>query len=98
MSSDSFGVNHGVIRRHVQMQVLFVDTTEGTKIRPERRARSFTTIAVDCTAAITIVIPGPFAGTVAHSGVGSRAPSVALPLVGVQLRAVSWNVCGDAYM
>ena len=77
------------------MQVLLVDTAEGTEIRPERRARPFATIAVDLTAAITIVIPGPFAGTVAHGGVGGVAPMIALPLVRIEPRAVGRNVVGN---
>ena len=77
------------------MQVLLVDTSEGTEIRPERRAHSFTTIAVDFTAAITIVIPGPFAGTMAHGGVGGVAAMIALPLVRIEPRAVGRNVVGN---
>jgi hypothetical protein len=76
------------------MQILLVDTSEGTEIRPERRARSFATIAVDLTSAITIVIPGPFTGTVAHGGMGGVAPMIALPLVRIEPRTVGQNVLG----
>jgi hypothetical protein len=37
------------------MQVLLMDTSEDTEIRPERGARLFTTSAVDLTSALTIV-------------------------------------------
>jgi hypothetical protein len=41
MRRDALGVDHGFIRRYTQMPVLLVDTSEGTEVRPERRARSF---------------------------------------------------------
>jgi hypothetical protein len=95
MRRDPFGVDHGFIRRHIQMQVLLVDTSEGTEIRPECRARSFTTVAVDFTAAITIIIPGPFAGAVAHGGMGGVAAMITLPLVSVERRAASGDVVSN---
>jgi hypothetical protein len=77
------------------MQVLLVDPSEGAEICPERRARSFTTIAVDFTAAITIAIPGPVADPVAHGGVGGVAVVIALPLVRIEPRAVGGHVVGN---
>jgi hypothetical protein len=72
-----------------------VDPSAGAERGPERRARSFTTLAVDLTAAITIVIPGPCADTVAHGGVGGVAVVRALPLVRIQPRAVGRQVVGN---
>jgi hypothetical protein len=95
MRRDAFGIDHGFIRRHIQMQVLLMDTSEGTEIRPERRARSFTTVAVDFTAAITIIVLGPFAGAVAHGGMGGVAAMITLPLVGVECRAASRDVVSN---
>lgn len=80
MRRDSFYVDHGFISRYLQIQVLLMDTSEATGIHPKRRARSCTTITVDCTAAITSVIPGPFAGTVTHGHVSGVAAMIALPL------------------
>jgi hypothetical protein len=95
MGCNAFCIDHGFIRRHIQMQVLLVDATEATEICPEGRAPSFTIVAVDFTAAIPIVIPGPFAGPVAHGGVGGVAAMIALPLVGKELHAVGRNVVGN---
>jgi hypothetical protein len=64
-----------------------MDTAEATERRPAGHARAFTTVAVDFTAAITLVIPGPFAGPVAHGGVGGMATMRTLPLVGEKLGA-----------
>jgi hypothetical protein len=95
MRRDAFCVDHGFIRCHIEMQVLLMDTSEDTEIRPERRARPLTTIVVDLPAAITIVIPGPFAGTVAYGGVGSMAAMIAPPLVSIEPRAIGRNVVGN---
>jgi hypothetical protein len=48
-----------------------------------------------CASAITIIIPRPFVDTVADRGMGWMTAPVALPFVGVQLRAASRNVFGD---
>jgi hypothetical protein len=69
-----------------------VDTSEGTEIRPEHRARAFATVAVDFTSTLPIIIPGPFAGTVAHGGMGGVAAMITLPLVGVERCATSGDV------
>ena len=69
-----------------------MDTPEGTEICPERRARSFTTVAVDFTAAITSLLPGPFAGAVAHGGMGRVAAMITLPLIGGERRAAGGDV------
>jgi hypothetical protein len=50
---------------------------------------------MDFALTITIVIPRPFAYPVAHRDMGWMATPIALPFVGVQLRAASWNVFGD---
>ena len=92
MRRDACGIDHGCIRRHRQMQGPRVDTSEGTEIRPERRTRAFTTVAVDVTAAITIIIPGPCAGAVAHGGMGGMAAMITLPLVGGERRVASRDV------
>ena len=41
MRRDAFGVDDGFIRCHIQMQILLVDTSEGTQIRPKRRTYPF---------------------------------------------------------
>ena len=92
---DPFRIDHGFIRRHIEMQVLLVDPSEGTQIGPERRACPFTGIAVDLTAAIAIIIPRPFVHAVADRGMGWMAPPIALPLIGIELRAANRNVFRD---
>jgi hypothetical protein len=77
------------------MQVLFVDTPEGAQIGPERGARSLAAVAMDLALPITIVIPRPFAYTMADHGMGWMTAPVALPFVGVQPRADSRNVFLD---
>src|SRR5919109_5183050 len=74
---------------------MLVDTSEGQERCPERRARSFTTVAVDFTAAIPVIVPGPFAGAVAHGGMGGVAAMITLPLVGVERRAASGDVVSN---
>jgi hypothetical protein len=89
MGRDAFRINHGFMRRHVQMQVLLVDAPEGAQISTERRACPFTGIAVNLASAIPIVIPCPFVGAVAHGGM---AAVIALPCIHVQDRAAGRNV------
>jgi hypothetical protein len=45
---------------------------------PERRARAFAGMAMDCTPAIMIIIPRPFVHAMADGGVGRMAPPVAV--------------------
>src|SRR6266540_5296499 len=77
------------------MQVLLVDTSEGAQIGTKCRSGPFTGIAVDLASAIPIIIPGPLAGAVAHGGVGGMAAVIALPFVGIELRAGGRNVVGN---
>src|SRR5919198_758940 len=77
------------------MQVLLVDTPEGTQVGTKRRTRSLTGVAMHFTSAIAIVIPRPFAYTMADRGMGWMTATVALPCVGVQPRATSGNVFSD---
>ena len=74
------------------MQVLFVDTPEGAQVGPKRRTRSLTGIAMHFAAAITVVIPRPFAHTMGDRGMAWMTAPVALPFVGVQPRTDSRNV------
>jgi hypothetical protein len=74
------------------MQVLLVDTPEGTQVGTKRRTRSLTGVAMHFTSAITIVIPGSFAYTMAARGIGWMTAPIALPCVGVQPRAPSGKV------
>jgi hypothetical protein len=69
--------------------------TEGTQIRPKRCTRPFTGVAVHFPSAISIIIPRPFVDTMANRGMGGMTAPVALPCVGVQLRAASRQVFGD---
>ncbi len=95
MGCDSFRIDHGFIRRDVQMQVLLVDAPERAQVGPERCASSFTGVAVDLASAIPISIPRPFMHTVVDSGMGRMAATIALPCIGIEPRAASRNVFGD---
>jgi hypothetical protein len=77
------------------MQVLFVDTPEGTQRGTKLRSRSFTGVAMDFTSAITFIIPRPLVATMADHGMGWMTGPVALPFVGVQPHAASRTVVGD---
>ena len=72
-----------------------MDAPEGTEVRAERRASPFTGVTMDFTLAITVIIPRPFAYAMADGGMGRMTAPVALPFVGVQPRAVSWDVFID---
>jgi hypothetical protein len=84
MRSDVLRIDHSFIRRHIEMQVLLVNTLESAQVCPKRRACPFTSIAVDFAPAIPVIIPSPLAHTV-----------IALPLVGIELGAASGNVFGN---
>jgi hypothetical protein len=47
---------------------------------------------VDLAAAVPVIIPGPFVDAVADRGMGWVTPSVALPLIGIQLCAANRKV------
>ena len=92
---DPFGIDHGFIRRDIEMQVLLMNSTESAQIRPKRRAGPFTRVAVHFASAVAIVITGPFADPVAHRGMGRMAAVIALPFIRVQDRALQWDILGD---
>src|SRR5687767_7038165 len=87
-----FCVDHGFIRRHIEMQVLLVNTSESTQVSTKRRACTFTGIAVDFVSAIAVIIPRPLVHTMADRGMGWMAPPIALPLIGIELRAARGDV------
>jgi hypothetical protein len=88
-------MDHGFIRRHLEMQVLLVHTPEGTQGGPKRRTRALTGVAMHFTSAITSIIPRPFVYAMADGGMGWMTAPVALPFVGVQPRAASRKGFGD---
>jgi hypothetical protein len=94
LGRDVFGIDHRFIRHHLEGQVRFVYPSEGAPGGAKRRAYPFTGVAMDLTAAIPIVIPGPFTGPVPHGGMGGVAAMVALPLVRREPRAVGRQVLG----
>jgi hypothetical protein len=77
------------------MQVLLVNTPEGTQVGPKRRTRALTGVAMDFPSAIPIIIPRPFVDTMADRRMGGMTAPVALPFIGVQSRAASRHVVGD---
>jgi hypothetical protein len=92
MGCDSFRIDDSFIRRHVEMQVFLMNAPKTTQIGPECCARPLTAIAVDLAAAISISIPRPLVHTMTDSSMGWMAPPIALPLVGVELRAGNRDV------
>ncbi len=92
LGCDSFCIHHGFIRCHVEVQVLCMDAPEGAQVGPEGRPGPFAGMAVNLASAIPIIIPCPFAGAVAHGGVGGVATVIARPCICVQHGAASWDV------
>jgi hypothetical protein len=60
-----------------------------TQRGPERRASALAGIAVDLAAAIALIVPRPLVHTVTDRGMSGMAPAIALPRVGIELRAGS---------
>jgi hypothetical protein len=77
------------------MQVLLVNAPKTTQIGPQCRASALAAIAVDLAATISIIIPRPLVRTMTDSGMRRMAPPIALPLVGIELRAGSGDVLRD---
>jgi hypothetical protein len=69
-----------------------MNATKATQIGPERRASALAGIAVDLAAAISIIVPRPLVHTMTDRGMKGMAPTIALPLVGIELRTMSGNV------
>jgi hypothetical protein len=74
------------------MQVSLMNAPKTTRIGSERRATPLAGIAVDLAAALAVIIPRPLVHTMTDSGMRWMAPPVALPLIGIELRAVSGDV------
>src|SRR5688572_22576194 len=74
------------------MQVLFVNTPEGTQVGTKRRTRALTGVAVHFTLALPISIPGPFAYTMANRGMSWMTAPVALPFISIEQRAPRGDV------
>jgi hypothetical protein len=92
---DTFGIDHGCIRRDIAMQVLLMNPAEGTQLGPKRCAGPFTGVAVHLTPAVALVITGPFADPMADGGMGRMAAMIALPFIGVEDRALLRDMLGD---
>jgi hypothetical protein len=74
------------------MQILLMDPAEGAPVGPKRRTGPFTGGAVPLTSAISIIIPRPLVHAGADGGMERRATPIALPRVGREQRAASWDV------
>lgn len=77
------------------MQVLLMNAPKDTQVGPERRPCALAGVAVDFATAIPIIIPCPLVHAVADGAMGRMAPAIALPLVGIELRAASWDILRD---
>ena len=69
-----------------------MDALKHPRVGPECRASSVAGVALDFAAAIAVIIPRPLVHTVAEGGMGWMAPPIALPLIGMELRAAGRNV------
>jgi hypothetical protein len=98
LGCDAFRIDHGLIRRHLEIEVLLVDTPESTQIGAKCRTCSLTGIAMHFASAIPIIIPCPFVDAVADRGMGWMTVPVALPLISIQPRAASRKVFDDESM
>jgi hypothetical protein len=94
MGCDAFGIDHSLIRCHVEVQVWLMHAAKHPQVAPKRRPRSLAGVAVDFTAAIPISIPSPLMDTMADCGMVRMTPPIALPLVG-KLRAAGGHVLCD---
>jgi hypothetical protein len=59
MGGDAFGIDHGLIRSHVEVEVLLMHAAKHPQVGPQPCPRSLAAIAVDFAAAIPIRIPSP---------------------------------------
>jgi hypothetical protein len=95
MGCDPFCVDHGFIRRDIEMQVLLMHAAKGPQIRPECRPSSLAAVAVHLVLAIPMVIPCPLMFAMVDGGLGRMAFPIALPLVGIEPRAANVQVRRD---
>jgi hypothetical protein len=92
MGCDAFRIDDGFIRRHVKMQVSLMNAPKPTQRGSERRTSPLAGIAVNLAAPIAVLISCPFVHAMTDSSMRWMAPPVALPLVGIEPRAVSGDV------
>ena len=95
LGCDAFGIDHGLICGHVEVQVLLMHAAKHPQVGPKRRPHSLAGVAVDFAAAIPISIPCLFMVTMANRGMVRMTPPIALPLVGIELRAAGGHVLCD---
>src|SRR5262245_12104230 len=84
---DALAIEHGCVRRDIEMQVLLMHPTEGTQVGPQLGTSPFTGVTVHLTPAIAVIIPRPFVHAVTDGAMVRMAAPIALPLVGVELGA-----------
>jgi hypothetical protein len=72
-----------------------MDAPEGAQIGPKHRASPLAGVAMDLAAAIPVIIPRPLVPAMANSGMGAIAAPIALPFIGIQLRADGWDIVRD---
>ena len=62
-----------------------------TQVGPECRASTLAGVAMDVASTLAVIITRPLVHTMADGGMGWMAPPIALPRIGMELRAA----CGD---
>jgi hypothetical protein len=95
MRRDAFSIDHGFIGRHIELQVLLVNSSEGAQEGAERRSCPFTGVAMDLASAVPIIISGPFVDAMADGSMGGMAAAITLPCIRVQDRTMPWDILSD---
>src|SRR5215211_357871 len=95
LGCDAFRIGHGFICRHVEMQVLLVNTPECTQVGPKRRTRALTGVAMHFTSAIPISIARPFVHTMGNSGMAGMTAAITPPFVGIEQCAIRGHVVSN---
>jgi hypothetical protein len=95
MGCNPFRIDHGFIGGNIQVQVLLVDTPEGTQVRAKRCPRAFAGVTVDLADAIMIIIAGPLPHAVTYRDMGGIAAVITLPFIRVQDRALLRDTVSD---
>jgi hypothetical protein len=88
-------MDHGFIRRHVEMQISLMNAPKDTQVGPKRRPCSLTGVTVELAAAVPIIVSGPLVHAVTDGGTDRVAPPIDLSLVSREPRAVRGQVLRD---
>jgi hypothetical protein len=86
-------IEHSFIRGDIERQLRLMPSTEGAQVGPKPGTSPFTSVAVHLTSAIVIL--SPFVHPMMDGRMEQMTAPITLPLVGIELGTVGWNVFGD---